>query len=78
MKQTFYRFATINCIKKQICPHEFKLQFLTSLAVDNDNIKTTPVVWIISSVDFDVGPRASMQSTSVFFINKALAFHSYS
>ena len=53
----------------------FRLLFLTCPAVDNDTIKTTPMQRIISSVDSNVGPRASIQRTSALLINKTLAFH---
>ena len=51
------------------------LQVLTSSAIDNNNIQTTPVFRIIPSIDSDVGPRASMQSTSAYFIDKTLTLH---
>ena len=52
-----------------------KIHVLTSFVVDNNDIKTTPVWRVISSIDFNVGPRASVQCASPFFINKALTFN---
>ena len=68
-------YITNTTITLKLVSMNFKPQVLTSSAVKNNNIKTTLVFGIIPSIDSDVGPRASMQSTSAFFINEALTFN---